>query len=97
MLTSGLAWRVHPRNYLLFACHATNASAQTAQLARFVNYWHLGGREAKFGKDGTAIGDAKAALNKAAHGTKDAMANAAAAINAEESGIVEAVKKGIRK
>ena len=30
------AWRVQPRNYLLFACHATNATAQAAQLVRFV-------------------------------------------------------------
>lgn len=40
-----LAWRVQPRNYLLFACHATNASAQLVQEARFVKYWHMGGRE----------------------------------------------------
>lgn len=30
------AWRVQPRNYLLFACHATNAAAQITQGARFV-------------------------------------------------------------
>lgn len=40
-----LAWRVIPRNYLLFACHATNASAQTIQDARFVNYWYMGGKD----------------------------------------------------
>ncbi|KAJ3488255.1 hypothetical protein NLI96_g2976 [Meripilus lineatus] len=39
------AWRVIPRNYLLFACHATNASAQTIQDARFVNYWYMGGKD----------------------------------------------------
>jgi mitochondrial pyruvate carrier 1 len=44
---SNLAWRVIPRNYLLFACHATNASAQLTQDARFVNYWYMGGREKK--------------------------------------------------
>ncbi|ORY75063.1 hypothetical protein BCR35DRAFT_306497 [Leucosporidium creatinivorum] len=37
------AWRVQPRNYLLFACHATNASAQLAQGVRFINYHYLGG------------------------------------------------------
>ena len=42
-----LAWRVQPRNYLLFACHATNATAQLAQGARFVNYWYMGGKEGK--------------------------------------------------
>lgn len=30
------AWRVQPRNYLLFACHATNATAQFGQLTRFI-------------------------------------------------------------
>ncbi len=39
------AWRVQPRNYLLFACHATNATAQAVQLFRFANYHHLGGKE----------------------------------------------------
>lgn len=43
--TSGAAWRVQPRNYLLFACHATNATAQTVQLGRFSNYWYFGGRD----------------------------------------------------
>ena len=41
------AWRVQPRNYLLFACHATNASAQVVQVGRWVNYWKFGGREKK--------------------------------------------------
>jgi hypothetical protein len=40
---------VKPRNYLLFACHFTNATAQTIQDIRFVNYWHYGGRERKYG------------------------------------------------
>lgn len=39
------AWRVQPRNYLLFACHATNSTAQLVQGARFLNYWNFGGRE----------------------------------------------------
>ena len=42
-----LAWRVDPRNYLLFACHITNATAQLTQGYRFVNYWHRGGKEKK--------------------------------------------------
>jgi hypothetical protein len=41
------AWRVQPRNYLLFACHFTNATAQLTQGYRFVNYWHGGGKEKK--------------------------------------------------
>jgi mitochondrial pyruvate carrier 1 len=46
---SFLAWRVQPRNYLLFACHMSNATAQSIQGARFLNYWHNGGREKKLG------------------------------------------------
>ncbi|KAG6911975.1 pyruvate transporter mpc1 [Tephrocybe rancida] len=47
------AWRVQPRNYLLFACHFTNASAQSVQEARFYNYWYNGGREKKLALEGT--------------------------------------------
>ncbi|KAF8350078.1 mitochondrial pyruvate carrier, partial [Amanita rubescens] len=46
------AWRVQPRNYLLFACHFTNATAQSLNDIRFVRYWHLGGREKKLGTSG---------------------------------------------
>jgi hypothetical protein len=49
LIISSLAWMVQPRNYLLFACHFTNAMAQTVQDVRFVNYWHYGGREKKYG------------------------------------------------
>lgn len=31
------AWKVQPRNMLLFACHATNEVAQIIQFSRFVN------------------------------------------------------------
>jgi mitochondrial pyruvate carrier 1 len=41
------AWKVQPRNYLLFACHSTNTIAQSVQGARFVNYWNFGGKEKK--------------------------------------------------
>lgn len=43
------AWRVQPRNYLLFACHFTNAAAQSVQAARFTNYWYMGGQERQLG------------------------------------------------
>ncbi|TFK98821.1 hypothetical protein BDV98DRAFT_552286 [Pterulicium gracile] len=49
MVFMRFAWRVQPRNYLLFACHATNATAQSVQDLRFVNYWYNGGREKKLG------------------------------------------------
>ncbi len=45
------AWRVQPRNYLLFACHATNATAQAVQLYRFGNYHYLGGKQIAQVKD----------------------------------------------
>lgn len=44
---SRFAWRVTPRNYLLLACHATNATAQIVQGGRFLNYFYFGGREKK--------------------------------------------------
>ncbi|PWN26282.1 UPF0041-domain-containing protein [Jaminaea rosea] len=42
---SRFAWRVTPRNYLLLACHATNATAQAVQGGRFLNYNYFGGKE----------------------------------------------------
>ncbi|KAF4523065.1 hypothetical protein B566_EDAN013053 [Ephemera danica] len=39
------AWKVQPRNMLLFACHFTNEGAQLTQGTRFINYHHMGGKE----------------------------------------------------
>ncbi|CAO1430177.1 unnamed protein product [Diamesa hyperborea] len=39
------AWKVQPRNMLLFACHLTNSTAQGIQGGRFINYHYLGGAE----------------------------------------------------
>nr|AAX33655.1 Dbuz\CG14290-PB [Drosophila buzzatii] len=36
------AYKVQPRNWLLFACHATNASAQAFQGLRYLKYTHSG-------------------------------------------------------
>lgn len=36
MVFSRFAWRVQPRNYLLLACHLTNATAQMVQGSRFL-------------------------------------------------------------
>lgn len=66
------AFAVTPRNYLLFGCHAINFSAQTYQGYRFVNYWHMGGVEAKAekaaeGAEGSVVKlakDAKAEVQK---------------------------------
>ncbi|ESO94803.1 hypothetical protein LOTGIDRAFT_117864 [Lottia gigantea] len=32
------AWKVQPRNLLLFACHMTNVTAQVTQGTRFIKY-----------------------------------------------------------
>lgn len=38
------AYKVQPRNWLLFACHATNATAQSIQGLRFL-YYNYGDKE----------------------------------------------------
>ena len=61
------AWRVQPRNYLLFACHATNTVAQLTQEARWANYWYFGGREAKHpvgSEVGKALGQVQEGVEK---------------------------------
>ncbi|KAH8418030.1 hypothetical protein KR222_010821 [Zaprionus bogoriensis] len=40
------AYKVQPRNWLLFACHATNASAQAFQGMRYLNYARTQGESA---------------------------------------------------
>ncbi|VDK70127.1 unnamed protein product [Anisakis simplex] len=35
------AWHVQPRNILLFVCHLTNVTAQSTQMARFLNHYYL--------------------------------------------------------
>jgi hypothetical protein len=64
------AWQVQPRNYLLFACHATNSAAQTVQVGRWVNYWYMGGREKKH-PELVAADAAKDAAEKVADAAKD--------------------------
>ncbi|XP_076373736.1 mitochondrial pyruvate carrier isoform X2 [Tachypleus tridentatus] len=44
LLFMRFAWKVQPRNLLLFACHFTNESAQVTQGCRFINYEYLGGK-----------------------------------------------------
>ncbi|KAK1229698.1 pyruvate transporter mpc1 [Marasmius sp. AFHP31] len=68
------AWRVQPRNYLLFACHSTNAVAQSIQGVRFVNYWYYGGREKKLGLTGAVedtVKEAKESVTEAVQKAKD--------------------------
>lgn len=35
------AWKVQPRNLLLFACHCTNFSAQLTQFGRWANHHYI--------------------------------------------------------
>ncbi|KAJ8083980.1 pyruvate transporter mpc1 [Marasmius tenuissimus] len=68
------AWRVQPRNYLLLACHSTNAVAQSIQGVRFVNYWYYGGREQKLGLTGAVedtVKEAKESVTEAVQKAKD--------------------------
>ncbi|RVE41122.1 hypothetical protein evm_014228 [Chilo suppressalis] len=41
------AWKVQPRNLLLFACHFTNVGAQLTQGTRFLNYHYIQGADKK--------------------------------------------------
>jgi len=68
------ALAVSPANYLLFGCHAINFTSQLVQGYRYVNYFHMGGKEAQLGDKaksaGTqALAEAKAVGDKA----KDAL------------------------
>ncbi|KZV87083.1 UPF0041-domain-containing protein [Exidia glandulosa HHB12029] len=58
------AWRVQPRNYLLFACHAVNFTGQSLQGGRFINYHYLGGKERKELQQAAAAGAAQPVPNK---------------------------------
>ncbi|KAL5003866.1 hypothetical protein BDV10DRAFT_154514 [Aspergillus recurvatus] len=51
------ALAVSPKNYLLFACHAINFSAQCTQGYRYLNYWNWGGREAALAAKGAQKGE----------------------------------------
>ena len=81
------AWQVQPRNYLLFACHATNATAQTLNDARFVRYWYMGGRDAKLKNEPKKeLADAGAKIEQAGVEVKGKVVEA-----------VEAARKSVSK
>jgi len=73
MVFMRFAWAVQPRNYLLFACHATNATAQSIQGARFINYWYMGGREKQLGPGGEVVAAMKGAADKTVVKTEQAL------------------------
>ncbi|EIM83518.1 UPF0041-domain-containing protein [Stereum hirsutum FP-91666 SS1] len=77
------AWRVQPRNYLLFACHATNATAQSVQGVRFLNYWYNGGKEKKD----------KESLLVPAESVKGKIAQAVEEARAESREVADKIKK----
>lgn len=81
MIFMRFAWRVQPRNYLLFACHATNATAQLIQEGRFVNYWYMGGREKKR-PDLVAADKAREAGETVKEGVKDGVEQVKKAVGA---------------
>lgn len=51
------ALAVSPANYLLFGCHAINFTSQLVQGYRYVNYFHLGGKEAHLSEKAKAVGN----------------------------------------
>lgn len=72
---------VTPKNYLLFGCHVVNFGAQITQGYRFINYWHLGGRETDLkakAEQGltSAKGAAKDAASQVEQGVKDVVGEA---------------------
>ena len=48
------ALAVTPKNYLLFGCHVVNFFSQSTQGARWVNYWYMGGKDAKLARQAKA-------------------------------------------
>jgi hypothetical protein len=74
------AWRVQPRNYLLFACHATNALAQSVQGGRFANYWYMGGRE-RAHPIGAPVADAGDKVSASAQAAMDSVRDEAAKVS----------------
>jgi hypothetical protein len=66
------ALAVSPKNYLLFGCHLVNFGAQSTQAYRYINYWHLGGRDKSIeqaAKDG--LKSTKTSIENAATTVKD--------------------------
>lgn len=84
MIFMRFAWRVQPRNYLLFACHATNAAAQSVQEGRFLNYWYFGGRQKKhpelYNADGTPKPEAELKVAAAEAGEPNVESKVLAAV-----------------
>ncbi|KAI8808523.1 hypothetical protein BJ742DRAFT_808892 [Cladochytrium replicatum] len=52
------AWRVQPRNMLLFACHAANETGQLIQMGRYIEFFHMGGKDRALGSAAAAVAGA---------------------------------------
>jgi mitochondrial pyruvate carrier 1 len=63
---------ITPRNYLLFACHFTNAGAQLTQGYRYLQYHHFGGKEKTAGAS-AIVETAQQAVTKVEDKTKSAV------------------------
>lgn len=53
---------VTPKNYLLFGCHFVNECSQLVQGYRYINYFHMGGKEEKEAKLAKEAGAKAAAV-----------------------------------
>lgn len=88
------AMAVTPKNYLLFGCHIVNFSAQLTQGYRYINYWHMGGRDkALEQKAKEGLGKAEAKAGEA----QGALADAANKMQAKAQGAVDEAKKQVEK
>lgn len=69
------ALAVSPANYLLFGCHAINFTSQLVQGYRYINYYHMGGKEAASTKAKAVGHEAVNEVAKAGEKIKDAVKN----------------------
>lgn len=71
------AFAVTPRNYLLFACHSVNFTAQVTQGYRFTQYWYMGGREQRLSAQAEdAASGVSEGATKLAEGVKEGLSKA---------------------
>jgi len=74
------AYKVQPRNWLLFVCHATNETTQLYQLSRFVDFYYIKNHEQRreISDYYRKLEDDKIAADEAAKAAKEAEAKATA-------------------
>lgn len=92
------ALAVSPKNYLLFGCHVVNFSAQITQGYRYVNYWHMGGRERTLeqrAKEG--LSQAGGALDKSASQAEGAVKEGVQKVEDEASKLAGQAKAKVEQ